>query len=165
MPSTGGNARQLTTNQSYDTNPIWSPDGQQIAFASARQGSLDIYLISKEGGTPKRLTTHSGNELPVTFTDNGHLLFRASVMPDATDLSFPSSQFPQVYEVNTQGGRPVLYSSFPMEDISVAKDGTTLLYHDQKATKTLGANIILLPLHATSGSARKTSTTSALTRN
>ena len=132
VPSTGGNARQLTTNQSYDTNPIWSPDGQQIAFASARQGSLDIYLISKEGGTPKRLTTHSGNELPVTFTDNGHLLFRASVMPDATDLSFPSSQFPQVYEVNTQGGRPVLYSSFPMEDISVAKDGTTLLYHDQK---------------------------------
>ena len=53
-------------------------------------------------------------------------------MPDATDLSFPSAQFPQVYEINTQGGRPKLYSSLPMEDISVAQDGTTLLYHDQK---------------------------------
>lgn len=132
VASTGGEARQLTTHQAYDTHPIWSPDGKQIAFASSRQGSMDIYLVSKDGGTPQRLTTHSGNELPVTFTDEGHLLFRASVMPDAADLSFPSSQFPQVYEVSTQGGRPVLYSSFPMEDISVGKDGTTLLYHDQK---------------------------------
>lgn len=132
VPSTGGNARQLTTNPAYDTHPIWSPDGQQIAFASARQGSMDIYIVSKDGGVPKRLTTHSGNETPVTFSDATHILFKANLMPDATDLSFPSAQFPQIYEVSTQGGRPKLYSSLPMEDISVAQDGTTLLYHDQK---------------------------------
>lgn len=132
VPSTGGNARQLTTNPAYDTHPIWSPDGQQIAFASSRQGSMDIYIVSKDGGISKRLTTHSGNETPVTFSDATHILFKANLMPDATDLSFPSAQFPQVYEINTQGGRPKLYSSLPMEDISVAQDGTTLLYHDQK---------------------------------
>lgn len=132
VPSTGGNARQLTTNPAHDTHPIWSPDGQQIAFASSRQGSMDIYIVSKDGGIPKRLTTHSGNETPVTFSDATHILFKANLMPDATDLSFPSAQFPQVYEINTQGGRPQLYSSLPMEDISVAQDGTTLLYHDQK---------------------------------
>lgn len=53
-------------------------------------------------------------------------------MPDASDMSFPSAQFPQVYEISVKGGRPQLFSSLPMEDISVAKDGTTLLYHDQK---------------------------------
>ena len=132
VPSTGGNARQLTTNPAYDTHPIWSPDGQQIAFASSRQGSMDIYIVSKDGGIPKRLTTHSGNETPVTFSDATHILFKANLMPDATDLSFPGAQFPQIYEVSTQGGRPKLYSSLPMEDISVAQDGTTLLYHDQK---------------------------------
>lgn len=132
VPSTGGNARQLTTNPAYDTHPIWSPDGQQIAFTSSRQGSMDIYIVSKDGGIPKRLTTHSGNETPVTFSDATHILFKANLMPDATDLSFPSAQFPQVYEISTQGGRPKLYSSLPMEDISVAQDGTTLLYHDQK---------------------------------
>lgn len=111
VPSSGGNARQLTTNQAYDTNPIWSPDGQQIAFTSARQGSLDIYLVSKEGGTPKRLTTHSGNEIPITFTDTEHLLFKTYLMPDASDMSFPSAQFPQVYEISVKGGRPQLFSS------------------------------------------------------
>lgn len=132
VASTGGNARQLTTNQAFDTHPIWSPDGQQIAFASSRQGSQDIYIVSKDGGTPKRLTTHSGNETPVTFTDAGHLLFKATLMPDAADMGFPSAQFPQIYEISTQGGRPTLYSSLPIEDICVGKDGTTLLYHDQK---------------------------------
>lgn len=54
VPSTGGNARQLTTNPAYDTHPIWSPDGQQIAFASSRQGSMDIYIVSKDGGIPQK---------------------------------------------------------------------------------------------------------------
>ena len=93
VPSTGGNARQLTTNPAYDTHPIWSPDGQQIAFASSRQGSMDIYIVSKDGGISKRLTTHSGNETPVTFSDATHILFKANLMPDATDLSFPVPSF------------------------------------------------------------------------
>ena len=128
----GGKAVQLTTNASYDTHPVWSPDGKRLAFASARQGSLDVYLINKEGGVPKRLTTHSGSEIPIAFSDNGHVLYQASLMPDAQALTFPDSQFPQVYQVSTEGGRPVLYSSLPMEDISVGADGTTLLYHDKK---------------------------------
>ena len=128
----GGKAMQLTTNAAYDTHPVWSPDGTRIAFASDRGGSLDIYVVSKDGGTPKRLTTHSGNETPIAFSDNGHVLYEASLMPDAKDMAFPSAQFPQVYQVSIEGGRPVLYSSLPMEDISVASDGTTLLYHDKK---------------------------------
>ncbi len=128
----GGRATQLTTNAAYDTRPVWSPDGTRLAFASSREGSLDVYVISKDGGTPKRITTHSGNETPVAFSDDGHVLYEASLMPDAQDMTFPSSQFPQVYQVSAEGGRPVLYSSVPMEDISVGSDGTTLLYHDKK---------------------------------
>ena len=128
----GGKAVQLTTNAAYDMHPVWSPDGTRLAFASDRGGSLDIYVVSKDGGTPKRITTHSGNETPVAFSDNGHVLYEASLMPDAQDMTFPSAQFPQVYQVSSEGGRPVLYSSIPMEDISVGSDGTTLLYHDKK---------------------------------
>ena len=132
VPTSGGRAIQLTTNSAHDTRPIWSPDGQQIAFASDRLGSMDIYVVNKDGGTPTRLTTHSGNETPLAFKDNGHILFQANILPAAEDMQFASSQFPQVYEVSIQGGRPVMFSSMPMEDISLSADGKTLLYHDKK---------------------------------
>lgn len=151
VPSTGGNARQLTTNPAYDTHPIWSPDGQQIAFASARQGSMDIYIVSKDGGVPKRLTTHSGNETPVTFSDATHILFKANLMPDATDLSFPSAQFPQIYEVSTQGDVPSSILLCPWKISASHKMAQRYCIMTRKVMKTLGENIIRPPLHVTSG--------------
>ena len=128
----GGKARQITSSRGYDTHPVWSPDGKSIAFASDREGSMDVFIVGRDGGVPRRLTSHSGNEVPVAFRDNDHVLFGAAVMPDAGDMTFPSAQFPQVYEVSTEGGRPVMFSSVPMEDISVSPDGRSFLYHDRK---------------------------------
>ena len=128
----GGRANQITTNPAHDTRPVWSPNGQQIVFASDRLGSMDIYIVDKEGGVPTRLTTHSGNETPLAFKDNDHILFLANILPAVDDMQFASAQFPQVYEVSTSGGRPVMFSSMPMEDISFSTDGKTLLYHDKK---------------------------------
>lgn len=132
VPVAGGRATQVTTNPAYDTAPVWSPDGKQIAFASDRLGSMDVYLVSKEGGEPRRLTTHSGNETPVAFSDAGHILFSADIMPSAEAVTFPSNgQFRQVYQVPVEGGRPVMFSSMPMECISVNKEGV-MLYQDKK---------------------------------
>ena len=128
----GGQARQITSSRGYDTHPVWSPDGKSIAFASDREGSMDVFIVGRDGGVPRRLTSHSGNGVPVAFRDNDHVLFGAAVMPDAGDMTFPSAQFPQVYEVSTEGGRPVMFSSVPMEDISVSPDGRSFLYHDRK---------------------------------
>lgn len=128
----GGKARQITSSRGYDTHPVWSPDGKSIAFASDREGSMDVFIVGRDGGVPRRLTSHSGNEVPVAFRDNDHVLFGAAVMPDAGDMTFPSAQFPQVYEVSTEGGRPVMFSSVPMEDISISPDGRSFLYHDRK---------------------------------
>lgn len=132
VPATGGKATQITTNPAHDTKPVWSPDGKKIAFASDRMGSMDVYEVSREGGIPKRLTTHSGNETPIAYKNAGHILFQANIMPAAEDAQFPSGQFQQVYEVSTTGGRPILFSSMPMEDISMSSTGNALLYHDKK---------------------------------
>ncbi len=131
VPVAGGEARQLTTNAAFDSHPIWSPDGKKIAFESRREGSLDVYLIDAKGGTPKRLTTHSGSETPITFADNEHVLFSASLMPTAQSIMFASNTLPQVYKVSVDGGRPELYSTLPMEDISISPSGK-VLYHDKK---------------------------------
>ena len=131
VPANGGEARQLTTNTAYDSQPIWSPDGKKIAFTSNREGSLDIYVISAKGGAPTRLTTNSGKETPIAFKDNDHVLFSANIMPTAQSNLFAANEFSQVYEVSTEGGRPKLYSVLPMENISINKNGQ-VLYHDKK---------------------------------
>ncbi len=131
VSSKGGAARQLTSNAAYDSRPVWSPDGRTIAFSSSREGSLDIYIISREGGEPKRLTTTSGNEIPLTFKDDNTVLYQANIMPTAQSIFFPSTQFPQVYEVSVEGGRPRLYSSLTMEGLTFNAMGDAL-YFDKK---------------------------------
>lgn len=132
VPAAGGKATQITTNAAHDTHPIWSPDSKKLAFASNRMGSMDIYVVDKEGGTPTRLTTHSGSETPIAFKDKDHVLFSANVMPQKDNMLFPSSLFPQIYEVNIAGGRATLFSDLPMEDICFSKDGKKFIYHDKK---------------------------------
>ena len=131
VSSLGGTAHQLTSNAAYDAYPVWSPDGQQIAFASAREGSLDVYVVGKDGGTPKRLTTDSGNETPLCFQGNETVLFEATNMPTAKSILFADRTFPQVYQVSTSGGRARLFSALPMQDLSINARGD-VLYHDIK---------------------------------
>ena len=71
----GGKAQQLTTNTSYETAPVWSPDGKQIAFATDRNGNFDVYLVSAEGGVPQRITTNSASELPLAFSPDGKEIY------------------------------------------------------------------------------------------
>jgi len=130
VSSQGGVAQQITSNSAYDAYPVWSPDGKQIAFASRREGSFDIWLVSANGGTPKRLTTDSGNEIPMTFKDDNTVLFQANIMPSAESIFFPGS-FNQVYEVSTEGARPKLFCETTMEDLDINKNGQ-ILYHNYK---------------------------------
>ena len=131
VPVEGGRATALTTNNSYDTQPVWSPDGQQIAFASDRKGNFDVFIVGKEGGVPKQLTFHSAAERPEIFYDANHILYRASIQQDVNDIQFPGS-FEQVYKVNTNGGRPEMFSSLVMEHISINPKTNEILYTDNK---------------------------------
>lgn len=129
VPANGGQARQITINPAYDAYPVWSPDSRQIAFASSREGSMDIYVVGRDGGAPRRVTTDSGDEYPMAWRNDSTIMLKASIMPKATSIMF--ANFSQVYEVSDKGGRMRLFSDIPMEDISVGNDGA-LLYHDNK---------------------------------
>ncbi len=125
----GGKARQLTSSAAYDSYPVWSPDSRTIVFASDRLGSLDLFAIDADGGTPRRLTTNSGNETPRAFLNDSTVLFSANVLP-LVSAAQPGI-FQQVYAVNIAGGRPQTFASVPMGAISVGSDGR-ILYQDKK---------------------------------
>ncbi len=132
VPVEGGKASQLTTNTSYDADPIWTPDGRSIVFSSYREKSKDIYLVSAEGGTPKRLTSHTGNETPLEIMKDGSILFTANIQQDAQYGDFPGNA--QLYKVGPKGGKPELVTSLPISDISITEDaeGTYVIYEDFK---------------------------------
>ena len=46
MWSDGSQPTRLTVNDAIDSDPTWSLDGQQIAFASNRGGSFAIFSIA-----------------------------------------------------------------------------------------------------------------------
>lgn len=64
VPTDGGPARQFTFGDQADSQPRWSPDGQQIAFLSTRDDAerkqAQLYLIPFQGGEARRLTDLKG---------------------------------------------------------------------------------------------------------
>lgn len=134
VPVAGGQAKQLTTHSAYDSYPVWSPDSKNIAFVSTREGSRDVWIMPREGGAPHRLTTSSGSETPVAFLDNDHVLFESQVMPTAQSIFFANGNFPQIYSVSVNGGRPKLYSELTLKAPSFNSKGD-VLYYDQKGSE------------------------------
>ena len=132
VPAEGGKAFQLTTNTSYDADPLWTPDGKSIVFSSYREKSKDIYMVSAEGGSPKRLTSHTGNETPLEIMKDGSVLFTANIQQDAQYGDLPGNA--QLYKVGPDGGKPELVTSLPISDISIVEDaeGTHVIYEDFK---------------------------------
>lgn len=50
-----------------------------MAFSSNRHGNNDVFVVPAAGGTPQRLTFHSGSDDVVGWTRDGkHIVFRAT---------------------------------------------------------------------------------------
>ena len=141
VSSKGGVATRLTTLDSYESYPVWSPDGKTIAFASDRHGNFDIFAIPSTGGKATRLTTNSAAERPEAFSPDGkEVLFTASIQDPASSALFPTARLTEVYAVPVTGGttRQVLGTPAQVIDWGAGKGsgfgekGAWMLYQDQK---------------------------------
>lgn len=133
MPAKGGTATQLTTQDSYECTPVWSPDGKQIAFASDRYGNFDVFVMPANGGTAQRLTSNSAGELPSAFTPDGkYILFSASIQDPAKSALFPTSAMTELYQVPVAGGRTEQVLGTPAEAVNFDKSGKLFFYQDRK---------------------------------
>ena len=133
VPAQGGTAVQLTTQASYEANPVWSPDGKQIAFASDRNGNFDLFIMPADGGVAWRLTYHSASEIPSAFTPDGkYVLFSASIQDPANSALFPTGAMTELYKVSVDGGRTEQVLATPAELVCFDKAGKNFLYQDRK---------------------------------
>ena len=75
----GGKAVRLTTGIGIETDPVFSPDGSQIAFTGEYDGNTDVFVMPAAGGIPKRLTYHPGVDSAVGWSPDGtRIIFRSS---------------------------------------------------------------------------------------
>ena len=107
VPRTGGTAERLTSGVGSESSPIFSPDGNWIAFTGEYDGNVDVYLMPANGGEPRRITYHPGNDGAIGWTPDGKsvvfLSGRASGMP-----------MPKMYTVPISGeGLPSFLSRWP----------------------------------------------------
>ena len=132
----GGTAKQLTTQASFEGNPVWSPDGKQIAFASDRDGNFDIFIMPVSGGSAKKLTKNSVSELPSAFTPDGKfVVFSANIQDPAQSAFFPSGAMTELYKVPVTGGRTLQIIATPAEQVCYMPDGKSFLYQDRKGVE------------------------------
>ncbi len=65
---------QTVTTSEEDTAPVLSPDGQQVAFMSRRDGNWEIYVVETNGSNLQRLTNDPGQDGLPTWSPDGRVL-------------------------------------------------------------------------------------------
>lgn len=97
--------QQLTFSQGDKSEPVWSPDGQRLAFVApggldgrGDDLGLDIWVMDWNGGTPVNITLREGNDTTPAWSPDGQWIAFTSdarddkirmvyaVRPDGTDL-------------------------------------------------------------------------------
>ena len=121
VSSQGGKAVRLTDHVAYEREPIWSPDGQWLAFTSNRNGNNDVYIMKSQGGIPTQLTFHSSNDVATDFTPDGRwVIFTSS-----------RSSSSSIFKISVNGGNPLpmldTYWSWPHK-ARISPDGKTVLF-------------------------------------
>jgi len=133
VSSQGGTATPLTISEAYDFQPVWSPDGNRIAFASDRYGNFDLFVMPAAGGAAQRLTYHSAGDFPSDFTPDGSaVIFSSSRLDAQSSIAFPSGAMSELYSVSITGDRPRMLLTTPALDARWDGQGERLLYHDRK---------------------------------
>jgi Tol biopolymer transport system component len=80
VQSTDGQTRYQLTDNNNDTNPVWSPDGEQVAFTRRQHDHWEIYVVDADGGNLRRLTNTpavdgvAGNSVAPAWSPDGSQL-------------------------------------------------------------------------------------------
>ncbi|MBM3912491.1 MAG: peptidase S41, partial [Sphingomonadales bacterium] len=139
VPAAGGTAYPLTVHEAHDMMPVWSRDGQSIAFASDRYGNFDVFVMPVAGGQPTRLTHHSAADYPQDFSpDSKTVYFTSARCVSKENIRFYSPRlFQNLYSVPATGGRHLLISEAGMSSARLNQDGSLLVFQDRKGYEDL----------------------------
>jgi dipeptidyl aminopeptidase/acylaminoacyl peptidase len=109
---------QLTRLGEHSAWPGWSPDGRWIAFDSLENGRWDVWMVSVDGGTPRRMTNHPADDDEPSFSRDGKWIYFTSNRTGR----------PEVYRMPFAGGREEQITTAGGSLAQESSDGRTIYY-------------------------------------
>ena len=121
-----GTLTRLTTDEAFDGNPLWSPDGRRVAFTSDRNGRLEVFWQAADGsGSAERLLTIDepvSGIVPYGWSPDGAtLLVQASFVETGIDAGMVSIEGPGTWE-------PLVQTAAHEPAPTISPDGRWLAY-------------------------------------
>ena len=114
MNADGTNLINLTNHPAGDGSPDWSPDGNQIAFTSNRDGNLEVYVINADGTNPINLTNHPAGDYSPDWSPDG----RQIAFSTTRDRKDDDDKNVEIYVMNADGTNPINLTNHPSIDNS-----------------------------------------------
>ena len=121
MNTDGANLINLTKHPAKDGSPDWSPDGNQIAFSSNRDGNREVYVMNADGTNPINLTNHPARDGGADWSPDG-MRIAFSTNRDGNWEKKPNDNW-EVYVMNADGTNPINLTNHPAWD-STKRMGT-----------------------------------------
>ena len=113
LPVEGGTAEQLTFGPSYDSDPVFSPDGTRVAFVSNRDGNEgNVFVLELATGQITQVTREAWGLRP-TWTPDSQAIVYLSVPRDRSTTSREDLVPALVRRVSLGGGEPETLSASP----------------------------------------------------
>lgn len=100
----------LTNNPADDSNPVWSPDGKQIAFSSTRDGNSQIYVMNADGTGVRRLSKNAFKEFSPSWSADGNWLAFTSVRDGLANIFVMDKNGGTVQQITKEGGDNPIWS-------------------------------------------------------
>jgi tricorn protease len=117
----GSGAYRLTTAEGQESLPHFSSDGASIAFSGNYDGNIDVYVVPVGGGSPKRLTWHSAEDLVEGFDHRGRVVFSSqSDVQTARDV--------HLFAIDPNTALPERLPIPRGVDADISPDGRTIAY-------------------------------------
>jgi TolB protein len=87
-PTTKATATNLTMQDMVESDPSWSPDGNQIVFDSLRDDNWHIYAMDKNGSNFVQLTFGNGSESEISpaWSPDGSRIAYTGVLGTRADI-------------------------------------------------------------------------------